>query len=503
VSYAGVLHLTYYEAKSGKLYALDCGWNSYRRETDPGTIPVTDLRRLFNDGRQPTHAAEGGKTTEGRNPAEGRKTLVPGFMAGIEAMHRRFGRLPFAHLFQPAIWYAEHGVTLSQPMSAMLRSEAKSLTRTPEGQQFLHQAGDYSAKTGDRFVQADLAKTLRGVARQGARYMYTGPWGKQFVAAVQREGGKVTIEDMKGYRPAWEEPLSTTFGGATIAVPGKHSEGGHQVLEALNLIEELRLDQRALYWKDPNVFRELSEVLQFVETGPRPTLQAAEYQRKNGLAFSPDDRITKEYARAMAPLLRQLRMPESAPQATPHSAGTVVIDRWGNVAAAVHSIEDLPWGSTGIVVGGIPLSGVGGVHPVLLAAIKPGDRLPTPAAPVIAMVGGKPALALAGVGTSLIPETVRIVLGILGNHVECREIVAAPPLLYNTETPQPEETYAGRRQLVPEGAYGAQFLADLEAAGVRLKLTPKPVLLSLRERQLWPRLRHEPAFAAASRIQRL
>ena len=40
----------------------------------------------------------------------GRKTLVPGFMAGIEAMHKRFGSLPFGKLFEPAIWYAEHGV---------------------------------------------------------------------------------------------------------------------------------------------------------------------------------------------------------------------------------------------------------------------------------------------------------------------------------------------------------------------------------------------------------
>ena len=49
--------------------------------------------------------------------SKGRETLVPGFMAGIEAMHARFGRLPFADLFEPAIWYAERGVIVNPPLA--------------------------------------------------------------------------------------------------------------------------------------------------------------------------------------------------------------------------------------------------------------------------------------------------------------------------------------------------------------------------------------------------
>ncbi len=81
VSYAGILQLVYYDAKSGKVSTMNAGWNSYLGETDPKSIPVDDLGPL----------AFGTKPTEG---AEGRKTLVPGFMAGIEQMHKRFGRLP-------------------------------------------------------------------------------------------------------------------------------------------------------------------------------------------------------------------------------------------------------------------------------------------------------------------------------------------------------------------------------------------------------------------------
>jgi gamma-glutamyltranspeptidase / glutathione hydrolase len=159
------------------------------------------------------------------------------------------------------------------------------------------------------------------------------------VTAVQRNGGKATIEDMRNYQADWEEPLSTTFGGNTVFVPGKDNEGGHQLLEALNLIEELRLDQKGPYWQDPEAFGELSRIMQFVEIGPYVTPEVAAYQRKNGLSFSPEDRITKAYAKAMAPMLQGMQSQGPASDAPHHSAGVVVVDRWGNVAALVHSIN--------------------------------------------------------------------------------------------------------------------------------------------------------------------
>jgi gamma-glutamyltranspeptidase/glutathione hydrolase len=467
VSYGGVLHLVYYEAKSGKTYSLDAGWNSYRGETSPRTIPVSDLQAL-------------GVHRPSTNGAEGRKTLVPGFMAGIEAMHQRFGRLPFAQLFQPAIWYAENGVTVTPVESAWFERYGKTLSRTPEGQQFLHQAGNDFPKPGDRFVQAELAKTLHGVAKQGARYMYTGSWGKQFVSAVEREGGKVTIQDMKAYRPTWEEPFSTSFGDTTVVSPGKSNEAAHQVLEALNLITELHLDQMAPYWKDASVFRKLSHVLQLVEIGPFMTPEVSEFQRKNGLAFSPEDRITKAYAKAMAPFVEEFQGAGTPQQGSHHSAGTVVIDRWGNVAAIVHTNEDAVWGSTGIVVGGIPLSGVAGSQQALLSTIQPGNRLPGLPVPIMVMSGNKPILALATVGVSEVPEIVRVVLGSVANHLDLQTVLAAPPLLFNFEVPQAGENHTWKRVFLPEGAYNAEFLASLEASGLRIQQKAHGQVLGLR-----------------------
>ena len=457
VSYAGILQLIYYDSQTRELYSLDAGWNSYRAETAPNTIPANDMG--------PPGA---GQSTPG---AEGRKTLVPGFMAGIEALQQRFGRLPFASLFQPAIWYAENGVAISPLLANYFASREKYLARTPQGRAFLHQAGDTIPKAGNRFIQAELAGTLRSVARDGAQYMYTGEWGRQFVAAVRQEGGQATVEDMRRYRPVWEEPRSTMFADHSVFAPAGSDEGGRQILEALNLIEEMKIDRAEPYFKDWKTFRDLAALLQFVEFGPYAPPAVAEFQRQNGLHFTQEDRVTKPYARAMAPLLRGDRH---------HSDAVVVVDRWGNIAALVHTINTVNWGTTGIVVGGVPIPDPAGFQQSRLAAVQPGDRIPNDMAPVIVMRGAKPILALATVGSSLVAETVRILLGALGNRLDLRTVMEAPPLLYNFQPSKGEETAIRRTQFVPQAAYNPDFLHNLEASGVRIEAKSKLEVLTIK-----------------------
>jgi len=468
ISYAGILQLVYFDAKSGKVYSLGAGWNSYRGEIDPQTIPASQLGL---PGLSPN--------SETGSVAEGRKTMVPGFMAGIEAMHKRFGKLPFAQLVEPAIWYADNGVTVTHLLSPYFSVYGKFLERTPEGRQFLSQAGHEHPQVGDRFVQPALAETLRGVAKDGAKYMYTGPWGQQFVAAVQKNGGKVTMADMAAYQPKWEEPIATTFGGEHVFAPGGDNDGGKAVLEALNFAEEMRLDQALPYWKNPQVFKRVSRILQFAAVGSYPTPEVAAFQREHRLSFSLADRISKEYAKAMLPLVEQS---ESLPPPSDshHSAGVVVVDRWGNVAALVHTINTAPWGTTGIVVGGVPLSDAAGYQQTRLNQVKPGDRVPDDMAPVIVMKANKPVVAVATVGVSLVPETVRIILGALGNHSDPNTLLSTPPLLYNYAPPEPGESYIWKRQLVPDDAYDSEFLKELQSIGVNVQQERRAQVLAIR-----------------------
>jgi len=451
VSDAGVLDLLYYDAASGKVSSLNAGWTAWTGETRPATIARND-----SDPRSKASLTD---------TVLGRRTLVPGFMAGIDAMHKRFGRLPFATIFQPAIWYAEHGITVTPLHAVYFQMREKVLSRTEEGQRFLHQAGDHVPRFRDRFVQSDLAATLSAVAERGAAYMYSGPWGEQYVAAVNRDGGKASMDDMRRYQPVWEEPLRTAFLGDDVFAPGASTDGGYAVLEALNLVEERKNYGMGPYWKDPHAFRDLSTILQLVQTGQFLRDQLDAFARRKGIVFKPGDRATKAYAHAISPFVDELAGESSAPENPAHSDAVVVIDRKGKIAALVHSINSVIWGATGIVVGGIPVSDAAGINQYRLGRIKPGSHVPNEMGPVIVMRDSRPVLATAAIGSSLTAETVRLLTGILGNHLDAATVIGAPPLLDNYESGVPGQ----RAEFVPRNAYDPAFLKALEGAGVRIE----------------------------------
>jgi gamma-glutamyltranspeptidase / glutathione hydrolase len=457
ISYAGVLQLVYYDANTGHISTLDAGWNSYLGEHEPMSIPNADIGSLVPDR----------PVTSG---AQGRKTLVPGFMAGIAAIHKRFGKLPFDELVKPAIWYSAHGVQITPILQYFISTQQRTLARTEEGRRFLNQAGNDLPKVGDRFIQADLARLLTAVASHGAAVMYTGEWGRAYVEAVRREGGKVTAEDLKRYAPTWEEPLSTMFAGSTVFGPGEHGAAGWTILETLNLLDALNITELGRYWEDPRAFAAYAHALQFASYG-HYSPQVATFERQHGLASKPAERLTPLYAQTVAPAIAELSGYGKPAAEGHHSAAVVAVDRWGNVAALVHSINSPIFGDTGIVVRGIPLSGAGGIYQSRLAAIKPGERLPGDPAPMIVTRDGRPILAVAAVGSSLVPDTVRMVASLPRSADELQQVLAAPPLLLNLETPQ--DPLAPRAVVIPQGSYGHAILEEIGKVGIQVKEIPQ------------------------------
>jgi gamma-glutamyltranspeptidase/glutathione hydrolase len=466
VSYAGIAELVYYDARTHKVYALDAGWGSYAAEHDPGSIPKPDLSLLTQ-----TQA----KSTSG---AFGRETLTPGFMAGLQEAHRRFGKLPFATLFEPAIWYARNGVTVSPLLGFYFGMQHDKLARTAEGRGFLAEAGEALPKVGDRFVQPELANFLSQVAAHGAGYIYDGAWGRRFVEAVRREGGAVTLDDLKHYRPVWEEPLSVAFGDATVFGPGKTNQGSCAVLEALNLLDAAGTPKMGGYWSDPQAFTAYVKVLRFAQFGsylPGPT----GFERAHGLASTCEGRLAKSYAQVVAAAIDAASRGAAPADPGHHSDAVVVVDRWGDVAALVHTNNSLMWGDTGIVVDGVPIPSAAGLNAPRLATITPGEHVPGDMAPVIAVRQGRPVAAVASVGVSLVQETTRLVVGALTRPADLPALAAAPPLLLNVQPPSGGDLTA-QPVLVPSSAYGAEFRTAVQASGLTLQDQPPGQVAALR-----------------------
>lgn len=476
VSYAGIISLVYYEARTGKIFTLDAGYNSYLGETDPRSIPSSNVASLMaGNGAQATPVREG----------LGRKTLVPGYMAGLESMQRRFGKLKFADLFQPAIYYADHGLVLGPHLAGFFKMREKVLDRTPEGRAFFYKADGKLPTAGDRFYQPETARTLRAVAAGGSRYMYEGPWAQAFVDTVRRDGGKVTMEDMKRYRPIWIDPLTTDFYGTRVytAGPSTPGGGGRSLITALNLVQAMKLEQGGPYWQDPQTFRGLTRVAIATATAPMLAPSIASELQARGIDTSPEAQLTQAWADQAASVINAVFDQVPAPAAADkpaHSDSLVVIDKAGNIVAMTHTINAVVWGDTGIVVGGIPLPDSAGFQQEALAAIKPGDRLPNPISPTVVMRDKIPVLATAQIGASLFPETLRIFLGVLGQGQSLETIQNAPVMLATFSQPTPGELLGQRPVTVPDGAYDAAFLDQLRKAGINPVALPAATARAMR-----------------------
>jgi gamma-glutamyltranspeptidase / glutathione hydrolase len=410
VSYAGILTMIYYDAPSKKVYSLNAGYNSLLEENDPKSIAV--------DGKP-----------------SGRTALVPGFFAGVQAAHDRFGKLNFARLFDSAVYLAENGFAVEPLLGYFLKTQKGALTRLPETKRVFAKENGELYGTGDLFKQPQLAETLRKVAAQGAEYIYQGEWAKRFVAAVQSEGGKMTLADMKAYRPIWSEPVQTNYHGYQVYGLGHPSLGGVTMVEILNLLEVADLRQYGHYTTSPEALYQFIQICRSLYL----TFQPPEFIKKRApeLDLSPESRLKKETARL---IWKRINEPGWREEFTPvkpkgadnnHSAGVVVVDARGNIATLLHSnntaCNSSCWGETGIFVDGISIPDSAAINRAMLSTLKPGDRVPEHTFPLIVLKNDKPYLASSSVGTAaVIPTTMNNVVNVLDFGMDPKKSIDTP-----------------------------------------------------------------------------
>jgi gamma-glutamyltranspeptidase/glutathione hydrolase len=163
---------------------------------------------------------------------------VPGTVAGLAEMHRRFGRLPWPELIEPAVALARNGVVLDRLRAAAFHDSVsrRRLSRFPTSVATFFRDGR-PLRTGDTLRQPDLARTLALIADSGAAAFYRGRIAHQIVAQMRASGGIVTLADLAGYRAVWRTPLETTYRGWHVIGMPPPSSGGVTVAEILNILE--------------------------------------------------------------------------------------------------------------------------------------------------------------------------------------------------------------------------------------------------------------------------
>lgn len=452
VSYTGILHLMYYDAGEDKIYSLNAGWDVPIGEDDPFSIP-SDIK-------------------------SGRNTLVPGFFAGIEAAHNRFGDLPFDALFELAIYFAEQGFEVNNSLGGWIAYWQDLLSERSETWEIFTDDSGRFYKTGDWFTQPALAQTLKNVSTQGKDYIYNGAWVDKFVAEVQNDGGKITQEDMDAYEVIWSDPLSTTFRDYEIYAPGLPESGGVNIIEGLNLLEAAGFPERGSYTDDPESlywFMHINRTSHFLSSLDEATLEAI----APGLDLSFRSRATKETAAELWERTQTVWAPQQ--QTGTHSDGVVARDEEGNIAAILHTING---GDTGIYIDGISISNIGSWSQHLMNIAGPGNRIPIGLNPTIIYKNGSPVLASSSIG-AIHPRTLAVLYNYVAYDMDIESASLEPYLLFTdySNWDWSEDSYTVER--VIQGQFDESLIDAVIDLGQQVSIVPEESALENSASGLW------------------
>ncbi len=417
-------------AKAQRLVALDF------REV----APAAATRDMFlTEGRPDPRASRDG----------GLAVAVPGAVKGYAELARRFGRLTYSRLSEPAARLAERGVQVS-PYHALAVQDRLECLRADRGAsvEFLVPGGDgtrVARRPGDLLKRPDLARTLRLLGRDPEAF-YRGPLAQKLVAAVRARGGLLSAADLAAYRTVERRPLTGTFRGHRVVSWPPPSAGG---AIAIALLQALEGDFTA-----GDGFRPVSQLHAFIEVERR--LFAERAGRFADPAFLPgaDAAAAELTSPAFAARLRAAVGERATPSSTlgpalPEAPGGVhtshvsVVDADGNAVALTTSVNGW-FGSCVVVPGtgilldntmddfdaapGVPnafgLVGTG------VNGVAPGKRPLSSMAPTLVFdAAGRVVLAVGAPGGATIPSTVaQVIMRVLGDGMALDQALGSPRL---------------------------------------------------------------------------
>ncbi|GII64893.1 glutamyltransferase [Sphaerisporangium krabiense] len=273
--------------------------------TGAGTTAAASPRTLCSDG--------GGSVT------------VPGIVDAWQVMSHRWGRLPLARVLAPATALAFDGMPVSEPLAAAVRAQRARLLRGgAEGWPLL------DAAPGDLVTQKELARTLERIAAEGSSAFYRGELAGAVAAAVRRDGGRLTEDDLARHRTPTGPAIGTPWDGGTAFVQPSPSQG---VLLAMALAW---LEREGVPGPLDHVCVELTEAV-----------------------FASRDRCARDGARLLDvplevdPERSSLR---GGPRAYLHTAGVATADPAGHVVSSLVSVFDDFGSCTFVPEGGFTLN---------------------------------------------------------------------------------------------------------------------------------------------------
>lgn len=206
------------------------------RQADGTAIAIDYRERAPRRATRDMYLDDQGRVRAGASTIGYLAAGVPGTVAGMAEAHRRFGKLPWRELVDPAVRLARNGFVLSHDLSQELQRMSGLFSRFPESRRIFNRDGKFYS-WGENFIQSDLANTIERVRNEGEKGFYEGQTAQLLAADMKANGGLIDEEDMKGYRVTVRDVLRGSYRGYEVLTMPPPSSGGIALLQMLGIVE--------------------------------------------------------------------------------------------------------------------------------------------------------------------------------------------------------------------------------------------------------------------------
>lgn len=447
--------LLHASGSDGKIDTID------GRETAP--ISATSDRFLGADGKPLpfVKAFQGGKSVG-----------VPGNIRLMALTHEKWGKLPWADLFQPAIQLAEGGFEVNKTLAGRLQQIAPLWNRFPDARAIYWKNGA-PAKAGDLITNPKLAETLDRIAELGPDAFYSGQTALEMVNTVRTTAvnpGDITQEDLTAYAAQERPAVCMPYREYKVCGMGPPSSGATTVLQILGMLSHF--DMAKLGSGSAESWHLIGEAMRLAYADreaylgdpasvfvPVDGLLNADYLAKRAALISPGSSLDSYDAGIPPEAQPRTASPSSEVPGTTHF---VAVDKDGNVASMTSTIEG-PFGSQ-LMTGGFFLNNE--LTDFTFApekdgapvanGVRPGKRPLSSMSPTIIFDGnGRPVLALGSAGGKrIIMHVAKTLIGFIDWDYPLKEAIALPNIFFG-----------GDGLIVEAGTSLAELAPQIEALG--------------------------------------
>jgi len=166
---------------------------------------------------------------------------VPGTVAGLTLALEKYGTITPERALQPAIELAQNGFPVDSELSKSLGQAKNRMEQSPASMEIFYKQNGEPYQEGELLTQEDLAWSLKQIAKNGVQAFYDGDIAQKISSFMKRNGGLITKDDLRKYKPLIRVPLRGEYRGYEIYSMPPPSSGGVHLIQMLNILEQFPL----------------------------------------------------------------------------------------------------------------------------------------------------------------------------------------------------------------------------------------------------------------------